>query len=204
MMKFTRYAVALAAILFAAVAFGAPSEPRDIVKQQSDRVLKALVERRAEFNGTPAKLEAFVRQELEGSFDQEYSARLVLGRHGRGVESAQIAAFAEALTQNLLKRYGKAMLDFDPNVDVKVLSQTPLRDGKLMRVSTEIERTAGSPVPVDYMFRKVGADWKVFDVLVEGVSYVQTYRTQFDEQLRNKTLDQVIKGLQEGTVRVDG
>ena len=203
-MKFVRYAAALVALVFAATAFGAAQQPKDIVKQQADRVLKALVDRRAEFSADPAKLENFVRSELEGSFDHEYSARLVLGRHGRGVESAVIADFAEALTQNLLKRYGKAMLDFDPGINVRVLSQTPLRDGKLMRVSTEIERTAGSPVPVDYMFRDVAGEWKVFDVLVEGVSYVQTYRTQFDEQLRSKSLDEVIKGLKEGTVRVEG
>lgn len=196
----------IAAGLLAAsnLAAAAAERPRDIVEQQSERVLAALVERRAEFKANPATLERFVRHELEGSFDQEYSARLVLGRHGRGIADDKIKAFAEALTQNLLKRYGKAMLDFDPNVDVKVLSETPMREGKLMRVSTEIQRTAGSPVPVDYMFRAVGDEWKVFDVLVEGVSYVQTYRTQFEEQLRNKTLDQVIEGLRTGAVRVEG
>ena len=204
MKKFAHSLLALFALLFAAVAFGAAEQPKDIVKQQADRVLKALVERRDEFKASPAKLEQFVLAELEGSFDHEYSARLVLGRHGRGVDSAVIGDFAQALTQNLMKRYGKAMLDFDPGINVRVLSQTPLREGKLMRVSTEIERTAGSPVPVDYMFRDVGGQWKVFDVLVEGVSYVQTYRTQFDEQLRSKSLDQVIQGLKEGTVRVEG
>ena len=63
---------------------------------------------------------------------------------------------------------------------------------------------SGSPVPVDYMLRDVGGEWKVFDVLVEGVSYVQTYRTQFEEQLRSKTLDQVINGLEDDTLRVEG
>ena len=72
----------------------------------------------------------------------------------------------------------------------------------MIRVATQLERIDGPPVPVDYMVRDVNGAWKVFDVLVEGVSYVQTYRAQFEEQLRSQSLDQVIKGLREGTINV--
>ena len=200
-----RFLAVLAFVLSGtSVAAAAAERPRDLMQAQSERVLAALVERRAEFKANPQVLEQYIRGELESTFDHEYSARLVLGRHGRGVPDTTIAKFANALTENLLRRYGKAMLEFDPNVTVKVLSETPMREGKLMRVSTEIQRAAGSPVPVDYMLRDVGGEWKVFDVLVEGVSYVQTYRTQFEEQLRSKTLDQVIQGLEDDTLRVEG
>lgn len=194
----------LAGLVAASAAAAAAERPRDLVLSQAERVLAALVERRDEFRANPATLEAFVLGELRGSFDQQYSARLVLGRHGRGVPDAKVHAFADALTTNLMRRYGKAMLEFDANVKVRVLSETPMREGKLMRVATQIDRAAGSPVPVDYMLRDVGGEWKVFDVIVEGVSYVQTYRSQFEEQLRNQTLDQVIAGLRDDTVRVEG
>ena len=196
---------ALGALLLAtSVALAASQAPRELVQGQAERVLAALVERRAEFKAEPAKLESFVLGELAGTFDRQYSARLVLGRHSRGVPDATIEAFADALMKNLMRRYGKAMLEFDPNITVRVLSETPMREGKLMRVATEIQRAAGSPVPVDYMLRDVGGEWKVFDVLVEGVSYVQTYRTQFEEQLRRQSLDEVIEGLRRDTVRVEG
>ena len=192
----------LTACLLGTPAGAAAERPRDIVERQAEEVLATLVERRDEFRANPDVLNEFVRGVLERNFDHQYSARLVLGRHGRGVPEAQIDAFAEALTSNLLSRYGKAMLEFDPDVDVKVLSETPLRDGKIVRVSTELARIDGPPVPVDYMVRDVEGSWKVFDVLVEGVSYVQTYRAQFEEQLRDQTLDQVIQGLREGTINV--
>lgn len=196
---------ALGALLLAtSVVLAASQAPRELVQGQAERVLAALVERRAEFKAEPAKLESFVLDELAGTFDRQYSARLVLGRHSRGVPDATIEAFADALMKNLMRRYGKAMLEFDPNITVRVLSETPMREGKLMRVATEIQRAAGSPVPVDYMLRDVGGEWKVFDVLVEGVSYVQTYRTQFEEQLRRQSLDEVIEGLRRDTVRVEG
>ena len=198
----SRLIILFAALLGAGAAVAAAERPRDIVERQAEVVLNTLVERRDEFRADPASLEQFIRGELERTFDHQYSARLVLGRHGRGVPDAQIDAFAEALTGNLLRRYGKAMLEFDPDVDVKVLSETPLREGKMIRVATQLERIDGPPVPVDYMVRDVDGSWKVFDVLVEGVSYVQTYRAQFEEQLRNQTLEQVIVGLREGTINV--
>lgn len=194
---------ALLGLAASGVALG--NTPGEIVKTRTDSVLNTLVEQRAAFQADPAKLNAFVKSELANLMDREYSARLVLGRHGRAASQQQIDAFADALMENLLRRYGDALLDFDPDVDVRVKSETPLQNGKLMRVSSEILRKGGATVPVDYMFRPDAAgDWKVFDVIVEGVSYVQTYRSQFDEQLRGSTLDEVIAKLKAGEIRVEG
>ena len=191
-------------LAFAALSAQAATTARALIEERSKVVLTALVERRDEFRRDPATMEAFVREELGKSFDNEYSARLVLGRHGRGIESAKVVEFADALTLGLMRRYGKAMLDFEPSMDVRILGETPLAGGKMVRVSSEILRATGSPVPVDYMLRPVGDSFKVFDVIVEGVSYVQTYRAQFEELLRTKTLDQVIAGLKADTIELDG
>lgn len=182
------------------IAAAAAEKPGALIERQSNTVLKTLVERRAEFEADPAALHAFVKQTIDATFDREYSARLVLAAHGRGVSDDKIRAFADALTENLLRRYGKAMLQFDAEVNVRVLSERPLRGGKLIRVASELQRKGGSPVPVDYMLRPVGDGWKVFDVIVEGVSYVQTYRTQFEEQLRSQSLDDVIAGLRSDAI----
>jgi phospholipid transport system substrate-binding protein len=200
-----RTLLAAALIAWGAAATAATATPGEIVKSRTQAVLNTLVEQRAAFQADPGKLNAFVKSELDAVMDREYSARLVLARHAREASPAQITAFADALTDNLMRRYGTALLDFDPDVDVRVKSETPLRDGKLVRVSSEILRKGGAPVPVDYLFRATAdGDWKVFDVIVEGVSYVQTYRTQFDEQLRGQSLDQVTAKLRAGEIRVDG
>lgn len=178
------------------------SSPSAIVSSRSDRILQTLVQRREEFRGDPASLHAYVDSELDAIFDREYSARLVLAQHGRGASQADIDAFASALTGNLLRRYGDALLEVDPKMDVRIKGETPLRDGAIMRVATEIERQGGAPVPIDYLFRDTDQGWKVFDVIVEGVSYVQTYRTQFAEQLRGKSLAQVTAELEQGRIDV--
>lgn len=191
-------------LAFAALTAHAADSARGLIEERSRVVLTALVDRRDEFRREPATMEAFVREELGKSFDSEYSARLVLGRHGRGVEAAKVVEFSDALTLGLMRRYGKAMLDFEPSTDVRILGETPLQGGKMVRVSSEILRATGSPVPVDYMLRPVDGGWRVFDVIVEGVSYVQTYRAQFEELLRTKTLDQVIAGLVADEIQVGG
>lgn len=201
-MTFRRFFAA--ALLACAAGFAqAAAKPGEIVKTTTERVLGTLVEQREAFKADPAKLNAFIKSELDVVMDREYSARLVLARHSRGVPPEKLTAFADALADNLLRRYGKALIDFDPNVEVRVKSETPLQGGKIVRVASEIMRRGGSPVPVDYMFApdKAG-EWKVFDVIVEGVSYVQTYRTQFEEQLRGQTLDQVTAKLRAGEIQV--
>ena len=172
--------------------------PSALVQAHSDRILKTLVQRRQEFARDPAALHAYVDGALRTLFDREYSARLVLAQHGRGASPEAVNAFAEALTDNLLRRYGDALLEVDPKIDVRVKGETPLREGAIVRVATEIDRQGGAPVPVDYLFRDTEQGWKVFDVIVEGVSYVQTYRTQFGEQLRGKSLAEVTAELEQG------
>ena len=177
--------------------------PGEIVQKRSSAVLSTLVDKRDEFRADSSELNAFVKSELDVIFDREYSARLVLARHSRSASPAQIAAFADALTTNLLNRYGSALLEVDGSIEVKVKSETPLRDGKLMRVNSAIDRKGAAPVLIDYLFRDGDEGWKVFDVIVEGVSYVQTYRSQFDSLLRTQSLDKVTRDLAAGAIAVN-
>ena len=190
--------VALASLAHAAEA----ATPGELVRSHSQQILDQLDAHRAEFRKAPDQLQAFIMTEMDQLFDRDYSARLVLGRHSRSAQPEQISRFGAALTENLLDRYGNALLDVDPGLKVRIRSETPLQDGRMMRVATEIERRQGEPVPVDYMFHETEDGWRAFDVIVEGVSYVQTYRTQFDELLRRDTLDQVTDQLAAGAISV--
>ena len=177
-------------------------EPADLVVERTRAVLDAIATRREEFRADPAALRGFVKSQLNDVMDRPYAAQLVLARHARGASVQQIQDFAEALTDSLLRRYADALLDVDPGTEVKIAATTPLRDGQMMRVASRIVRRAGEPIQVDYMFRRKGEDWLVFDVIVEGISYVQTYRNQFDELLRTRSLDAVIADLRSGQIEL--
>ena len=172
--------------------------PSKLVLDNCTRILSTLESRRAEFTRDRAALSKFVSSEFNQMFDRDYAGRLVLGVHGRGASDADVKLFADALADNLMQRYGSSLLDFNTRLQVRVKSETPLRGGAIMRVSTEMLRQGGEPIPVDYLMRKTGNDWKVFDVMVEGVSFVQTFRNQFDTPLRQKSIPQVAAELKAG------
>lgn len=182
----------------AAAQQGAPSK---LVLDNTKRILETLEQRRAEFTRDRGALRTFVGGELNTIFDRDYSARQVLARHARGASDADIALFGDALTDGLLQRYGSSLLDFNTQLRVRIKSETPLPRGIGVRVSSELLRTGGEPIPVDYLMRQTGGGWKVFDVMIEGVSMVQTFRQQFDAELQNKSIRQVATELRNGQIK---
>jgi phospholipid transport system substrate-binding protein len=184
----------------AATVQGSPSK---LVLDNSTRVLATLESRRGEFSRNRAKLRAFISGEFSQMFDRDYAARQVLGRHGRGASAADVRLFADALADNLMQRYGSSLLDFNTRLKVRVKSETPLPRGLGVKVSSELLRSGGEPIPVDYLMRRSGSQWKVFDVMVEGVSFVQTFRSQFDAELQRKSIRQVAADLRNGQLKAD-
>ena len=177
--------------------------PSKLVLDNSTRVLAALESRRAEFTKDRAKLRRFVDGEFNQMFDRDYAARQVLGRHGRGASDADVKLFADALADNLMQRYGSSLLDFNTRLQVRVKSETALPRGLGVKVASELVRSGGDPIPVDYLMRQSGGQWKVFDVMVEGVSFVQTFRQQFDAELQRKSIRQVAADLRSGQIKAD-
>lgn len=177
--------------------------PSQMVLSNATRVVNTLEARRAEFKKSPAALNKFVSSEFNAMFDRNYAGRLVLGRHGRGASDADVKLFADALADSLMSRYGSSLLGFDSQLKVRVKSETPLRGGAIVKVASEFLRSGGEPIPVDYLMRKNGSTWKVFDVMVEGVSFVQTFRSQFDAPLSRKTIPQVAADIRAGKLQAD-
>ena len=177
--------------------------PSKLVLDNSQRILSTLDARRAEFTADRGKLQAFIAGEFDQMFDREYSARQVLGRHGRGASDADVKVFADALADSLMRRYGSSLLDFNTRLRVRVKSETPLPRGLGVKVSSEMLRSGGEPIPVDYLMRQTPNGWRVFDVMVEGVSFVQTFRQQFDTPLSRKSIRDVAADLGAGRIQAD-
>ena len=199
----TTFAGSVSAAAPAATAASATQSPSRMVLDNSQRVLSTLETRRAEFTKNRGALRQFVSGEFSKMFDRDYAARQVLGRHGRGADDADVKLFADALADNLMQRYGDSLLDFNTQLRVRVKSETALPRGLGVKVSSEMLRSGGEPIPVDYLMRQSGGTWKVFDVMVEGVSFVQTFRQQFDAELTHKSIRQVAADLRSGQLQAD-
>src|SRR5690606_37513231 len=162
--------LALAAALFAAApapssaqapaAPAAPAtmqgSPSELVLNNTRRVLETIEARRAGFAGDRAALQAFMVGGFENMFDRDYAARQVLGRHGRGASDEEVKAFGDALAQNLMRRYGSSLIDFNTRLQVRIKSETAMPRGLGVKVSSELLRQGGEPIPVDYLLRRAG------------------------------------------------
>jgi phospholipid transport system substrate-binding protein len=152
----------------------------------------------------PNKLDALVANVLLPNFDSEYAARLVLGQTWRTATADQRKRFVDAFYHSLLRNYGNALLNFTADRFVILPYKGDPADAQAT-VRTEVKKSTGEKVPVNFTLHKTDSGWKAWDVVIEGISYVKSFRTDFASEIQQKGLDEVISRLEkEGTVRANG
>ena len=206
MSNFRRSVSFLAALLVTAVAWGNTNPvrpPDEVVREVANSIVEQLNSRQAEFEAQPELLEEVVRQDLMPALDIEYSARLILGRAGRGATPEQIAAFSQAMSKLLISRYAQGLLEYREREQVEVMPLRGELNEKMTRVRTRVRMTNGRFIPVDYVFRKSDDEWLAFDVIVEGISYVATYRGQIMPQVQEVGIDEVTSRLGSGELQLN-
>ena len=177
--------------------------PDVIVKESTSALLDALDNRREEFTENPALLREMVNHDMLPLIDTEYSARLILGRSGRGIEPEQREAFATAMSDQLLSRYADGLLDFKAESRPEVLPLKGDNSEKMTRVRTRFTLEDGGFVPVDFAFRKTEQGWKAFDVTIEGISYVMTYRNQIAPLVAKEGIEKVTADIRAGNIALE-
>jgi phospholipid transport system substrate-binding protein len=184
----------------------APSDltPQQLVENSAKKMLAELDANRAMYKGDPKKLDALVGNVLLPNFDTEYSARLVLGQYWRTATPEQRKRFVDAFYHSLLRNYGAALVDFTGDRFI-VLPYKGDPGDTTATVRTEVKRASGDKVPVNFSLRKTTEGWKAWDVVIEGISYVKSFRTDFASEIQQKGLDDVITRLEkEGRVGPNG
>jgi phospholipid transport system substrate-binding protein len=201
MIRSTVAAVILALAVLAARADVAPVPdaatlgPQELVEQSAKRMLSELDANRAMYAKDPAKLDALVGTILLPDFDTEYAARLVLGQNWRTATDDQRKRFVDAFYHSLLRNYGAALVDFTADRFV-ILPYKGDPAAVNATVHTQVKRESGEKVPVDFTLHKTAAGWKAWDVVIEGISYVKSFRTDFGSEVEQKGLDEVIHRLE--------
>ena len=177
-------------------------DPVSLVTNTTDNMLSKVDENFEEYQANPIALQALIRSDLIPLLDVHYSARLILGRAGRGLEKAKVDEFADAMINLLIVRYADGLLQFRSKEPLWVLPQRGELNEKLTRVRTRVKLPNGGEAPIDYAFRKTPEGWKAFDVIVEGISYVTTFRNQIMPDVRDNGIDSVIKRLTAGELEL--
>jgi len=178
------------------------NDPVSLVTNSTNSIFSKVDKNFEEYEANPEKLRALVRSDLMPLLDVHYSARLILGRAGRGLEKAKVDEFADAMINLLINRYSDGLLQFRSKEPIWVLPQRGELNEKLTRVRTRVKLPGGGEAPIDYAFHKTPEGWKAFDVIVEGISYVTTFRNQIMPDVQKNGIDSVIARLTAGEVEL--
>ena len=171
-------------------------QPNQVVQNLVDELGKTMEARRAELSKDRESLLKVIDGIVLPHFDIDYASILVLGQNARTASVEQRARFAKAMYNSITHRYAEGLLKYTEG-RVRVLPfQGELNDKRTL-VRTQVVLDDGKTVPVDYAFRKTsGGEWKAYDVIIEGISYVTNYRNQVAAEIAKSSLDALTQRLE--------
>jgi phospholipid transport system substrate-binding protein len=175
----------------------AGDDPSQVVQTAAQGMLGDLDKDRDTYRRDPAKVGQLVDKYLLPHFDTAKSAQLVLGRYWRTASPEQRQHFIDAFYHSLLSNYGSALTDFTAD-RLKIFPTKVAPDATTATVRTEVKRSNGDRVSVNYYMLKTPQGWKAWDVVIDGISYVNSYREDFGAQIEQQGIDAVIKRLEAG------
>jgi phospholipid transport system substrate-binding protein len=171
--------------------------PSDIIQSAAQRTLTEMQSNRDAYRKDPSKVRPLVDKYLLPHFDTGYAARLVLGQYWRTMNQEQRERFIDAFYHSLLANYGGALIELTPD-QLKVFPTTVDPSTDHATVRTEVMGPNSDLIAMNYSMHKTPEGWKVYDVNIDGISYIKSYREDFGAQIQQRGLDSLIAHLEEG------
>jgi phospholipid transport system substrate-binding protein len=182
-------ALGLAVITAVPAAAGVPT---DQLRGAVERVLKTLEDPSLKGPGKVADRRVAVRKIANEIFDFGEIAKRSMARHWQPLSEAQRTEFV-GLFADLLERSYISKIETYGGEKIQYTGERT--DGDYATVSTRIVTKNGTEVPVDYRMKKGGDRWLVYDVSIEGVSLVSSYRTQFNKIIQTSSYNELVSKL---------
>ncbi|MEM7542122.1 MAG: ABC transporter substrate-binding protein [Pseudomonadota bacterium] len=185
--------VAIGGLLAATSIQAALPDPASVVKATTEQVLERVIAERDELRSDANKMYNLVAEMIFPHFDFGIMSQWVLGTHWKDADEASREAFVDQFRKLLVKTYATALLEFSD----QAISYPPAEDTGSGATATVVQEiaTPGSSIPLIYRLHNKTGSWKVYDVSVDGVSLVKTYRASFSPLLNGDGLQALIDTL---------
>lgn len=172
--------------------------PEQLVQKVTEEVMTAIKSDKQLAAGDRQRAMKLAEEKVLPYIDFEEATRLAVGRAWSQATPEQKKKLVDEFRNMLVRTYSNAIEAYQGQT-LKVL---PSRGGKQdakdeATVRTQFVRAGGKPLPIEFQMRKAGRDWKVYDIAVEGISLVLTYRSEFDAVVKQQGIDGLIKRLTE-------
>lgn len=188
-----QFLTALSLLCFSVTVLAIES-PDELVKRTAEDVLAAVKSDKDIQAGDQGKIFALAEEKIVPNFNFVKVSRMVLGKNWTKATPEQKTAFQAEFRSLLIRTYATALSKYRN----QVIEYKPLRktsESNVASVKTLIVQPGGQPIAVDYTLEKQADAWKVYDIVIEGVSLVTNYRGQFSQEIRTNGLDSLIKKL---------
>jgi phospholipid transport system substrate-binding protein len=183
---------ALAAWLLLAASTASMTSPTEVVQVAVEQVVRAVQDTDLARPGDGERQRMEVRRIAENLFDFPEMARRSLARHWTDRSSQQREEFVRLFTTILERSYFGRIENYSGE---RIVYTGETVDGEFATVRSKIIIGRKGEVPVEYRLHLVGSRWAVYDVLIEGVSFVSTYRAQFNRIIQTSSYDGLIEKL---------
>jgi phospholipid transport system substrate-binding protein len=190
--KIFRYLLVIA-LLFGAQAAFASSNPKTLVMKTTEKVLAEIQAKKQELTNNPGKIYPLVDKILLPRFDFNLISRLTLGDHWKTATAPEKESFVKEFRELLVRTYATALLGYSGE-EIEYLPVKASSSARKVKVKTRVKGSGTSGVPIDYSLYRKG-EWKVYDITIDGVSLVSTYRSNFNSQIRRNSLSGLIADL---------
>lgn len=175
--------------------------PVDMLKRTSDEVIEVLKQRRKEIDVNPDIVYQIVDEYIVPHLDDVTLAKLALGKNWNKASNEQKIEFVDQFRTLLIRTYGKSLQEFKD----QTINFSPLRESageERVVVKSEVLQSGGPTIPVDYRMRLKEGEWKVYDIIIDGVSLVTNYRGTFAQEMRKGGMEAVLEMLRDKNARV--
>lgn len=177
----------------------AAERPADFVQRLGDQATRVV----SDATLLRSERRAALSQMLEDYFDLDLISRAVLGRHWRNATPEQRRSYRGVFKAYVLATYGRRLEGYAGETLEVGRARDEGRKGML--VSSRMHRPQGSPIAVAWRLRPDNGSWRVYDMVVEGVSMIMTHRGEFDAVIRQSgSLEGLLEKLQTMTARMEG
>ena len=194
-MKIIRTILLVVGVILSPI-INAQNSPIPMLEQTANNIIAALKENKSSLKSNPNIIYQAVETNLLPIVDVAGMSRSVLGRQAwTNATPAQRTQFSKAFTRLVIRTYSSPLAQYSDE-SVQFLPLRGSVNSRFLRVNSIIVRAGGQNISLSYSLVNNNGQWKVYDISVEGVSLLQSFRSQFAEALRNSSMDEIIKQME--------
>lgn len=174
------------------------TDPNQTLELLSANTFARLNKEKARLDNEPDYIKVIIKEELIPYFDYKYAAYSVLGPHLRKTTIEQRNQFVTAFYEYLINAYGHILLNYNQQT-LTIIGNKNFKGKKIINIPVRMQENTGQITQLNFKLRKntKTGEWKAFDVIAEGVSMLDTKRSEFSSLLQRKGVEELTKLLQE-------